>query len=66
MEPEKRAVVKEFYVNLGEKKDLMCYVRGKWIPFRKRAISQILGLKQVGECTKYEQLQKSPCFEEIA
>ena len=51
---------------LGERKDLTCYVRRRWIPFGKRAISQILGLGQVGECTVYEQLQKSPSFEEIS
>ena len=50
MEPRKRALVKEFYANLGERKDLKCYVRGRWIPFRERGISQILGLKQVGKC----------------
>ena len=66
MEPRKRALVKEFYANLGERKDLKCYVKGRWIPFRERAISQILGLKQVGECVEYEQHQKSLSFEEIA
>ena len=66
MEPGRRALVKEFYANLGEQKDLTCYVRGRWIPFWKKAISQLLGLRQVGKCEEYEQLQKSPCFEEIA
>ena len=66
IEPGRRALVKEFYSNLGERKDLTCYVRGRWIPFKERAISQILGLRQVGEYAEYEQLQKSPCFEEIA
>ena len=28
MEPERRAVVKEFYSNLGDRKYLTCYVRG--------------------------------------
>ena len=66
MELGRRALVKEFYANLGERKDLMCYVRGRWISFKEKAISQILGLKQVGKCAEYEQLQKSPSFEEIA
>ena len=66
MEPGRRVLVKEFYANLGEQKDLTCYVKGRWIPFREKAISQILGLKQVRECAEHEQLQKSPCFEEIA
>ena len=56
MESGKKALVKEFYTNLGERKDLTCYVNGKWIPFGERAISQILGLKQLRECTEYEQL----------
>ena len=56
MELGRRVLVKEFYANLGEQKDLECYVRGRWIPFGKRAISQILGLRQVGECVEYEQL----------
>ena len=49
MEPGRRALVKEFYANLGGRKDLTCYVRGRWIPFGERVIYQILGLKQVGE-----------------
>ena len=57
--------MKEFYANLGERKDFTCYVRGRWIPFGERVISQILGLRQVGECVEYEQLQKSPSFKEI-
>ena len=54
MEPRRRVLVKEFYTNLGERKDLMLYVRGRWIHFGGKAISQIIGLKQVGECTEYE------------
>ena len=53
MELGRKALVKEFYANLGERKDLTCYVRGRWIPFGERAISQILGLRQVGECMEY-------------
>ena len=65
MEPGKRALVKEFYANLGERKDLPRYVKGRWIPFREKAISQVLELRQVGECAKYEQLQKSQSIKEI-
>ena len=46
--PGRRSFVKEFYANLCERKDLTCYVRGRWIPFGERTISQILGLRQVG------------------
>ena len=56
MEPGNRVLFKEFYANLGGRKDMTCYVRGRWIPFRESVISQILGLRQVGECTEYEQL----------
>ena len=54
MKPGRRALVKEFLANLGERRDLTCYVRGRWIPFGERAISQIFGLRQVGECAEYE------------
>ena len=60
-----RALVKEFYANLGEQKNLMCYVRGRWIPFEERAISQFLELRPMSECKEYDQLQESPNFEEI-
>ena len=65
MEPGRRDIVKEFYPNLGERKDLTCYIRGRWIPFRERVISQLLKLKIVGEYTEYEQLQESSRFKEI-
>ena len=42
-----RAIVKEMYANLGEQKSLTCYVRGRWVPFRERSISQLLELKPV-------------------
>ena len=64
-EPGVRALVKEFYANLGEQKNLRCYVRGMWIPFGERAISQLLKLRSVSECKEYDQLQESPKFEEI-
>ena len=49
-EPRVRALVKEFYANLGEEKNLTCYVRERWILFGERAISQLLHLRLVGEC----------------
>ena len=52
-EKSRRSLVKEFYANLGERKDLTCYIMGRWIPFEERTISQILGLRQVGECAEY-------------
>ena len=35
MELGRRALVKEFYANLGERKNLTCYVRGGWVPLRR-------------------------------
>ena len=65
LEPGRRALVKEFYANLGDRKNLTCYITGRWVPFGERAISQVLTLKPGGDCTEYKQLQKSPNFEEI-
>ena len=66
MEPGRRALVKEFFSNLIERKGLTCYVRGRWVLFRERVISQLLELRLVGDYAEYEQLQKSLRFEEIA
>ena len=63
---QRRALVKEFYANLCERKTLTCYVRGRWVPFGESAISKLLGLKAVGDCIAYEQLQRRPDFKEIA
>ena len=60
-EPGVRALVKEFYANLGKQKNLKL----RCIPFRERAISQLLKLRLVGEFAKYDQLQESSRFEEI-
>ena len=38
-EPRVRALVKEFYTNLGEQRNMTGYVRGRWILFGERAIS---------------------------
>ena len=66
VKPGRRALAKEFYANLGEKRNLMCYIRGRWFSFGERAISQLFRLREGRDCTEYEQLQKSPNFEEIA
>ena len=60
-----RALVKEIYANLGEQKNFTCYVRGRLIPFRERAISQLLGLRLVSDWKEYDQLQENPKFSEI-
>ena len=57
MEPGRRAIVKEFYANLGEMKDLTCYVKGRWISFRERILSQLLKLRIVGDCKEMSSCQ---------
>ena len=38
LEPGRRALVKEFYANLGDIRN-MTYVRGRWVPFGEKALS---------------------------
>ena len=66
LEQGRRALVKEFYTNIGNRKNLTYYVKGRWVLFGERVISQLFGLGQGGDYTQYEQLQKSPNFEEIS
>ena len=33
LESGRRALVKEFYANLGDRKKLTCYIRRRWVPF---------------------------------
>ena len=56
MEPGRRGLVKEFYTNLCNRKNLTCYVRGRWVPFGERAISQLLVIRQVEDYIEYEKL----------
>ena len=41
-----RALVKEFYGNLGERKNMTFYVKRRWVPFEERAISHCLDSKK--------------------
>ena len=66
LEPSRRAIVKEFYANLGEMKNLTCNVRGRWVPFGEKALSQMFKLKEGVDCSKFEKLQENPYFKEIA
>ena len=59
------AFVKEFYANLRDRKNLTCYVRGKWVPFEERTLSQLFELKEVGDCSEYEELKKNLNLDEI-
>ena len=58
--------MKEFFANLGKRKGLTCYVRGRWVHFGEMTISQLLDLRPVGDCAEYEHLQENPRFKEIA
>ena len=33
------ALVREFYANLGDRKETQCYVRGKWVSFHRKDIN---------------------------
>ena len=61
LESGKRALVREFDANFGNRRNLTW----RWVPFGERVISQLFGLQEGGCCTEYEQLQKNPNFEEI-
>ena len=56
VEPGIKALMKEFYANLGKRRNLTCYVRGRWVPFGERVISQLFRLREGGDCTEYDQL----------
>ena len=56
MESGTKALVKEFYANLGDRRNLTCYVRGRWVPFGERALSQLFKLKEGVDCFKFEKL----------
>ena len=59
MELRRRVAVKEFYYNLGNRKDPTCNVRGRWVPFGERAISQLLGLRPMGDYIEYESSRRA-------
>ena len=65
MKSGRKTLIKEFYANMGDKKNLTCYVRGRWVPFGERAHSQLFKLKEGGDYSKIEKLQKNPYFEKI-
>ena len=66
LELSRRTLVKEFYPNLGDRKKLTCYVKGRWVPFGERALSQLFKLEEGGDCIEYEKLKKNPHFKETA
>ena len=62
----KRTLAKEFYANLGDRKNLTCFVRGRWVPFGEMALSQLFKFRDGGDCSEFEKLQKNPHFKEKA
>ena len=48
-EPRIRALVKEFYANLGKQKNLTCYVRGEMDPSWGKGHLPALGAKTSGQ-----------------
>ena len=52
-------------MKLGYRRNLTCYVRGKWVPFGKRNLSQLFKLKEGKDCSEFEKLKKNPHFDEI-
>ena len=46
LKPGRRTLIKVFYANLGDKKNLTGYVRGRCVPFGERALSQLFKLKE--------------------
>ena len=55
LELDKITPVKEFYANLGDRKNLTCYVRGRCVPFGERAMSQPFKLEK-GDYSEFEKL----------
>ena len=45
MELGRGNLAKEFYMNLKDRKNLICYVRERCVPFGERTISQLFKLQ---------------------
>ena len=66
LELGRRTLVKELYANFEDRKNLACYVRGRWVPFGERALSQWFKLKEGEDFLEFEKIKKNPHFEEIS
>ena len=66
MEPIRGTLVKELYANLRDRKNLACYVRGRWVPFGEQILSWWFKIKEGENCSDFEKLEKNPYFDEIA
>ena len=46
------AIVRELYENLRDKKELQCYVKGKWVSFDRHTINHLCGLGKKSDSAK--------------
>ena len=51
-------VVREFFANMGGKKEKTCYIRGKWISFDRKEINKTYNLKEQKNGSKFKKLLK--------
>ena len=55
-------MVREFYPNLWDIKELQCYVRGKWVSFDRHIINYLYGLGNISDGAKFKRLKKNPGY----
>ena len=53
------AMVREFYANLWGRKELQCYVRGKWVSFDRHTINHLCGLGKMSDGAKFKRMKKN-------
>ena len=58
-------MVREFYANLRDMKELQCYVRGKWVSFNRHTINHLCGLEKISDSAKFKRLEKNPDYQKI-
>ena len=58
-------IVREFYVNMVNRKETMCYVRGKWISFHRQNINHMCGLGKWSDGAKFRKLKENPNYQKI-
>ena len=52
----------DFYENMSDKKEIQCYVRGKWVPFDGHTINHMSGLGKMSDGAKFKRLKKNPDY----
>ena len=58
-------IVREFYANLVDRKETMCYVRGKWISLHRKNINHMCGLGKLSDGAKFRKLKENPDYQKI-